>query len=314
MLTRVFGRLPRARELGNDARHASPQSTSSQQSRVHVLTSPQNNEPLLAALDAAEPKPDPQGEREDKKNYAQRLSNALAQTVADALRIDFPDITPTPTGAGQEASVGVDKGQKRLDVKATDPTLGLILNVSIKTYSFQDYSPKTGRLGRWTKNIVRNDHELRGEAMVLHQRQPYSVLVGLMFEPYEICDDGDPTKSSDTAKSSFAHHVAVLSKRAGRGRRAVYNASAGAYVDYGAEDPRHDLFERVFIGLYEQAGENRGAVRFFDVEQPPPRNGRPSAAATLGFHDLIDTIKDEVNRRNRFAPTWAEPSDEESEE
>jgi hypothetical protein len=267
--------------------------------------------PLRGALDAAEPKPDARGERDEKKNYAQRLSNELAQLVADALRSGFPNITPTATGVGQEAAVGVDKGTKRLDVKATDATLGLILNVSIKTYSFQDYSPSKDRLGRWTKNIVRNDHELRGEAMVLHQRQPYSVLVGLMFEPLEICDDGDPGRTSDTAKSSFAHHVSVLSKRSGRGRRAVYGAGPGAYVDYGAQDPRYDLFERVFIGLYEQHGENRGAVRFFDVETPPPRNGRPPAEATIDFDKLVETITAEVDRRNKFAPAWAEPEDEE---
>lgn len=267
---------------------------------------------LLAALVAAGVKPDPRAERDEKKNYAQRLSNALAQTVADALRAEFPDVTPTAAGRGQEAAVGVDKGQKRLDVKVTDSTLGLILSVSIKTYSFQDYSPKTGKLGRWTKNIVRNDHELRGEAMVLHQRQPYSVLVGLVFEPYEITEDGDPSKASDTAKSSFAHHVSVLSKRAGRGRRAVYGGASGAYVDYGADDPRSDLFERVFIGLYEQAGEHRGIVRFFDVETAPPRNGRPSDNATIGFDELIEVVIDEVNRRNRFAPTWAEPRDDDA--
>lgn len=269
-----------------------------------------SSHPLRAALDAAEPKPDPRAVREEKKNYAQRLSNALAQTIADALRPTFPDITPTATGRGQEAVVGAARGQKRLDVKLTDLAVGLILSVSIKTYSFQDYSPQKDRLGRWTKNIVRNDHELRGEAMVLHQRQPYSVLVGLMFEPYEICDDGDPSKASDTAKSSFAHHVATLSKRAGRGRRAVYGGPAGAYVDYGAEDPRYDLFERVFIGLYVQAGDDRGAVRFFDVEDPPPRNGRPTDSATLSFAELVDVIVSEVNRRNRFAPTWAEPEDD----
>jgi len=269
---------------------------------------------LRDALDAAEPKPAATAARDDKKNYAQRLSNALAQAVADALRSDFPDVTPTASGAAQESAVAVDKGQKRLDVKVTDSTLGLILSVSIKTYSFQDYSPRSGKLGRWTKNIVRNDHELRGEAMVLHQRQPYAVLVGLMFEPYEICDDGDPAKASDTAKSSFAHHVAVLSKRAGRGRRTVYGGEPGAFVDYGAEDPRHDLFERVFIGLYEHAGDRRGDVRFFDVEAAPPRNGRPGENATIGFAELIATIKAEVGRRNRVAPTWAESEDDESPE
>jgi hypothetical protein len=269
-----------------------------------------HDHPLLPALDGAEPRPDPRAIREQKKNYAQRLSNGLAQLVADSLRDAFPNITPTQSGAGQEAAVGVDMGRKRLDVKATDATLGLILSVSIKTYSFQDYSPSSDRLGRWTKNIVRNDHELRGEAMVLHQRQPYSVLVAIMFEPSDACDDGHPGRTSDTAKSSFAHHVAVLSKRSGRGRRSVYGSDPGAFVDYGAEDPRHDLFERVFIGLYEHAGANRGAVRFFDAETAPPRNGRPRETTTISFEALVETIKSEVERRNRFAPTWAEPSDD----
>jgi hypothetical protein len=51
------------------------------------------NHPLRGALDAAEPKPDARGEREHKKNYAQRLSNELAQLVADALRDHFPNIS-----------------------------------------------------------------------------------------------------------------------------------------------------------------------------------------------------------------------------
>jgi len=224
------------------------------------------------------------------------------------LRSDFPDITPTALGTSHEARVAVDKGgQKRLDVKVTDPTLGLLLCVSIKTYSFQDYSPQTERLGRWTKNIVRNDHELRGEAMVLHQRQPYAVLVGLLFEPYASCDDGSATRG-DAGKSSFAHHVTTLAKRSGRGKRKVYGTSADAYVDFGADDPRYDLFERVFIGLYETDDRKRGAVRFFDVETPPPRAGRPDTSVTISFPELVAAISAEVSRRNRLAPVWADDS------
>lgn len=270
--------------------------------------------PLYAALQAAEPKPAPDSGRDDKKNYAQRLSNALAQAVADALRPQFPAVTPTATGEGQEAQVGVDHGRKRLDVKVTDPTLGLLLAVSIKTYSFQDYDARRARLGRWTKNIVRNDHELRGEAMVLHQRQPYSVLVAVLFTPVETCDDGDPTQRSDVYKSSFAHHVATLAKRSGRGRRPVHGLGAPAWVEIGAEDPRHDLFERVFIGLYETDPARRGSVRFFDVDQSPPRNGRPLDAATLSFAQLIDVVTDEVARRNRLAPDWAAGDDDEADD
>ncbi len=265
--------------------------------------------PLRQALDRAGQKPPPEAEREDKRNYAQRLSGALAQTLADALRTHFPAVTPAPDGTGQESSVGVVGGQKRLDVKVLDPTLGLLLSVSIKTYSFQDYSPTKKRLGRWTKNIVRNDHELRGEGMVLHQRQPYSVLVGLMFEPVTITQDGNPATKVARGQSSFAHHVAVLSKRAGRGRRPVQGAGDSAWVDLGADDPRYDLFERVFIGLYEPEGDQRGAVRFFDVATPPPRTGPPPESATLSFEQLIEVIAGEVRARNRLAPTWANPDE-----
>lgn len=241
-----------------------------------------SDHPLRQALDRAGEKPPPDGDQAAKKNYAQRLSNHLAQTLADALRPYFPTVTPAADGTGQEAAVGVARGQKRLDVKVTDQTLGLLLSVSIKTYSFQDYSPSRKRLGRWTKNIVRNDHELRGEAMVLHQRQPYSVLIGVMFEPLAITEDGNPASTSDVGKSSFAHHVTTLSKRAGRGKRPVHGITGDAWVDVGAEDPRYDLFERVFIGLYQPEGEDRGAVRFFDVEQAPPRNGPPPDPAKIG--------------------------------
>lgn len=266
--------------------------------------------PLTFALDFSGDRPSPTADRGEKKNYAQRLSNHLAQVVADGLRPRYPSITPDAHGVGQEAQVDVAKGRKRLDVKALDPTLGLILCVSIKTYSFQDYSPTTGRLGRWTKNIVRNDHELRGEAMVLHQRQPYSVLVGVMFEPWSTCEDGDPTKSSDVGKSSFAHHVTTLAKRCGRGKRPVVGSSDRAWVDLGAEDTRYDLFEKVFIGLYETDGPYRGDVRFFDVEDAPPRNGRPAERSLLHFDEFLDVVHAEVERRNRFAPSWSEPDDE----
>ncbi|MDF0531420.1 hypothetical protein P0W64_00605 [Tsukamurella sp. 8F] len=262
--------------------------------------------PLQFALDAAEPKPEPEADRADKKNYAQKLSNALAQTVADALRPMYPDITPTATGAGQEAQIDVVKGRKKLDVKSVDPNLGLVLCVSIKTYSFPDFSGKTGRAGRYTKNIVRNDHELRGEAMVLHQRQPYSVLVAVMFEPYATCGDGNPDRAGQAGQSSFAKHVETLAKRSGRGRRAVVGGPEGMYVDLGAEDTRHDLFERVFIGLYEVDGPDRGTVRFFDAEQAPPRCGRPADDTTLSFDEFVSEIHREVARRNRLAPTWSD--------
>ena len=131
--------------------------------------------------------------------------------------------------------------------------------------------------------------------MVLHQRQPYSVLVAVMFEPFATCADGDPSRPSDSAKSSFAHHVTTLSKRAGRGKRPVLGGADRLWVDLGAEDTRYDLFEKVYICLYD----DEGACRFFDVEESPPRNGRPTG--------LADALVRRVRRRGARGGGAAQP-------
>lgn len=247
-----------------------------------------NDRPLLAALDAAEPRPQPDGERGEKKNYAERLSRRLAELVANALRRWFPDASPFE-GSGHETEFGGDSGTKRIDVSAWDRQLGLRLDVSIKTYSFRDYSPKTKKLGRFTKNLLRNDHELRAEADTIHRRQPYSVLVAIMFMPYEASSDGK------TGRSSFAHAVMTFRKRTGR------------------SDPEHsrfDRFEAVYIGLYEHEGPRRGFARFFDVTRNPPRNGHPRDDSLLTFSELISEIKHLHDVRNDLAePDWAEPGE-----
>ena len=135
-------------------------------------------ESIHEALDAAEPRPEHTFSATDKKNYAERLSRALATCLANALRPHLPGITPNPTGERQEAPARTSKGFKKLDVNYSTPELGLGLGVSIKTLNFPDAGS-----GRFTKNYSRIDNELRAEATDYHQRQPYSVLVGVLFLP-----------------------------------------------------------------------------------------------------------------------------------
>jgi hypothetical protein len=105
----------------------------------------------------------------EKKNYAERLSRALANRVAQHLRSAFPNILPDADGKGQESQARTSKGYKRLDVNYSTPELGLGLGVSIKTINFTD-----GRSKRYTKNYTRADGELRAEASDYHERQPYA--------------------------------------------------------------------------------------------------------------------------------------------
>lgn len=261
--------------------------------------------PLAAPLDNAaarspggtKPTAFSDSNRPDKKNYAQFLSNELALMLAACLRPHYKRarVTPREDGTGQEYSVGSKIDSKRTDVGVWDDSAGLILGVSVKTYSFRDYhgttKSKPAHLGRYQRNVKRNDLELRDEADVLHRRQPYAVLVALFFLPRDACWDGI------TGHSSFAHAVFTFRKRAGRS---------------SADAARTDLFEKVFIGIYD----DDGSVGFFDVEQAPPRNQPPANSISLA--DLVDVMRTQVTLRNegvaadeRYAaddPAWAPPA------
>jgi hypothetical protein len=123
---------------------------------------------IETALDQAEPRPDladtSERGRASKKNYAERLSRAIATLVANGLRPKFAGITPGPHGEGQESRARTAKGVKKLDVNYSTAELGLGLGVSIKTINFKD--PRTGR---YTKNYTRADNELRAEAQDYHR-------------------------------------------------------------------------------------------------------------------------------------------------
>src|SRR5262245_51993716 len=105
------------------------------------------------ALEKSGPRPPDDGKQATKKNYAERFSRHIATCVANALRLQFPGITPTETGEQQESPARTSKGLKKLDVNYSTPQLGLALGVSIKSINFRD--PKTKR---YTKNYSRNDN------------------------------------------------------------------------------------------------------------------------------------------------------------
>jgi hypothetical protein len=234
--------------------------------------------------------------RSDKKNYAQYLSNELALLIASRLRPSYKKarVTPKADGTGQEFSIGAKIDSKKTDVGVWDDAAGLILGVSIKTYTFRDFhgakDDKPAHLGRYVRNVKRNDMELRDEADVLHRRQPYSVLFGLFFLPLDACWDGI------NGHSSFAHVVFTLRKRTGR---------------QSADAVRPDQFEKIFVGLFS----DDGGVGFFDVENAPPANQPPREVLALA--ELISVMRGEVVIRNegvgvddRYAtadPAWAPP-------
>jgi hypothetical protein len=254
------------------------------------------------ALRHAGTRPADDADRDLKKNYSERLSNAIAVLLASKLRATgrFDAILPLPDGSGREtgSASGSNKKIKKTDVRYATSDTGLELLVSIKTLNFRDAKKDraTGRLtiGRYTKNMVRNDHELRAEAMDHHERFPYAVLIGVFFIPLDACDDGTADKSS------FAHAVMTFRPRAGR---------------TDTSDPAAK-FERFFIGLYDAKDTSGTHVGFFDVLTPPPRRGRPPwptespdparGERLLTLDQVIAEIVREYGIRNRTYIRWAD--------
>jgi hypothetical protein len=240
------------------------------------------------ALEAAGPRPPISSPAVVKKNYAERFSRAAATCIANGLRRQFPGITPDASGRQQEAPARTAKGFKKLDVNYSTPKLGLALGVSVKSINFPDWSGAQQRVGRFTKNYSRNDNELRAEATDYHQRQPYSVLIAVLFLPEASWADATaPTrKGEDPGVSSFGAAVKFFRPRAGR------------------STPRDDidLFEQFFVAVYN---ESTGETCFFDVTKAPPRSGRPGSDDCMGFDAFIGAIVDTYNSRNNPPFRWA---------
>lgn len=236
---------------------------------------------IRAQLNRARPRPSEDSSQTAKKNYAERLSRQLATKIANELRIDFPGVFPDRRGARQESPARTGRGLKKLDVNYSTTELGLGLGVSIKTISFRDQKTK-----RFTKNYTRVDNELRAEADDYHQRQPWAVLIAVVFLPAESLHDGDKV-------SSFGSAVKMFRYRAQRDRHS---------------DPE-DRFERIFIGVYETEGELRGADWYFDVTQSPPKKGRPIAEKRLTFEQMIGEMKRTYDGRNDPPFEWASETD-----
>lgn len=217
--------------------------------------------------------------RAKKKNFAEGFSRAMATLIAAKLRRHFAGITPDEHGRKQESRARTSKGFKKLDVNYSTPELGLALGVSLKSI----HSKTVG--SGYRRNYSRNDNELRAEAMDYHQRQPFAVLIGLLFLPIDACDDRTKGKSGDPPHSSFASAVRYFRDRGTR----------------SASDDPLDLLEAFFIGLYD---ENDDSVVFFDVAESPPKLRRPDSSETLTLEQVVDRIRICYDRRNVRPFEW----------
>lgn len=253
---------------------------------------------LQDVLDAAAPRPDDVAQvaadrhrlPEEKRTYAARFANKMAVCIANGLRERFPGILPDAQGRGIESPAQSVRGPKKLDVNYSTPQLGLGFGISLKSVHFRE-KPIRGYL----HNTKRNDEEWRTEASGYHQRQPYAIMIAVLFLPDEACEDASPR-----SPSSFGSWVKYLRPLALR------------------HTPQDDIarYERVFVALYDRLGQG---MEFFDVEKAPPKRGRPKNL--LSYGEFLDQIEKTYIRRNASEFQWADdltlksdevPSDEDA--
>jgi hypothetical protein len=238
---------------------------------------------LKDVLDAASPRPPDIAENpadrhrlaEEKRTYATRFADKMAICIANGLRERFRGVLPDETGRGVESPAQSVRGPKKLDVNYSTPQLGLGFGISLKSVHFRERTYRG-----YIHNMKRNDEELRTEASGYHQRQPYAVMIAVVFLPYDSCDDASPRRPS-----SFGSWVKYLRPLAQR------------------DAPHNDIarYERVFVGLYDREGEK---MEFFDVENAPPRTGRPRDL--FNYTEFLDEIEKTYLRRNASEFAWAD--------
>jgi hypothetical protein len=237
---------------------------------------------IKAVLEAASPRPTQSSPIDHKTQYAVRFADAIAEWIARHLSDRFPSIVATT-----KRNAGSVTGAKQLDINFSTPQHGLALGISLKSVHIRD----RGGAERYTHNMKRNEEELRIEAHGYHKRQPYAVMVGVLFLPFDSCTD-----AKKDHPSSFGSWVRKLRPYSGR---------------TGPKD-EGDLFERIYVGLYEPDGSD---VQFFDVQDAPPKQGRPGSL--LPYARFLDEVYHAYLRRNQAEFRWAdgdeEPIDLESE-
>lgn len=153
-------------------------------------------------------------------------------------------------------------GAKKVDVTWSTEESGLLLAISVKSINFKDL-----KTGNYQKNLTNRRGDMLSEAVTLHRRFPYAVLVGFF-----LFDQGAAFDATDTRRSTFL------------------NAHQRFRLFTGRNDPagRDEQFERLYIVLHN-ADSSAPEVQIFLA-------GEPSKAISLC--DAIDEWMHLVVERN----------------
>jgi hypothetical protein len=218
---------------------------------------------LREGLSKLPPKPSDKATQAEKKRYSEMVSQVIAAVFADELRHrGLREARPAPPGllgtSGAERRMAGGIGAKKVDVTWATEESGLLLGISVKSINFRDV-----KTNNFQKNLINRRGDMLIEAVTLHRRFPYSVLVGFVFLDKEAAAD-------NTA----------------RRRSTVENAHARLRLFTGREDPagRDEQYERMYLVLLN-ANPFRSSTTIYRV-------GDPKTKVSLNdiFTDLLSLV------------------------
>ena len=248
---------------------------------------------ILEALEHAGPRPTA-GNQDEKRAWSERFANGCAIAVANVLRknpkLQKKDIRPLSLEKGTEPLTPLGgSGKKRVDVTVVDAVFGLEIGVSLKGSNFRDRKGNN-----FDKNLTGRVYELADEMKLVHDHLPHAFMVAIYFLPLDAVSD-----KTEKAKSAFANTVLTLRRRTGR----LDTAFAG----------QGNRSDSSYVGLYATGDEHvqvrRGACRFLNVLDDPPRRGRPQISTTSTLAEMAERIVEEATG-DILNARWADPEPE----
>lgn len=246
---------------------------------------------VLAALTHAGDKPLLGGQNE-KRHWSESFANGCAIAIAETFRetsLRDKRILPISLEEGTEPLTPLGSGtSKRIDVTVSDSVLGLEIGVSLKGLNFRD-----SRSNNYDKNVTGRLYELGDEVRLVHEHLPHAYMVGVFFVPLASTED-----KTERAVCSFSNVVGKLRERSGR-----------LDVALAAHSSRCDA---AYVALYADGTEGpavpKGAARFFNVGNNPPRRGRPKVSDTMSLCEMVHEVVGLATHDREIE--WADPEDE----
>lgn len=167
---------------------------------------------LVAALKNLPSKPDDSQPQAAKRRYSELMSAAIAHALGEELRQrGMTEARPSARGdvgpSGSERRLAGGIGAKKVDVTWATEESGLLLGISVKTISFRDMGTRN-----FQKNLTNRRVDMLIEAVTLHRRFPYAVLMGMLFMDKEARNDG-----TEKRRSTFENAFPRLRLFTGRG-------------------------------------------------------------------------------------------------